>query len=339
MAASDDTTPSQLHDQLEALLPTARADNCQVVATFLDVRGFSSYAEIGDTSNVAAYLRAVYATILRRFFSDRTFFKPTGDGLLLIHELVFDKPGEWPLVIQGLLERCIALVAEFPRLTVADLSVTPPVPSDIGIGMSRGSATKLNSGSVILDYTGRPLNRAARLMDKARPRGVAFYDTHPDLVLGGAHVASLFQPEAVCLRGIAESEPITIFVTDNVVIDPRDREPINDPQKVFGEKVSLTVAEVRSYGSYPFLLPRRPGRREDVGVRVDYETFVDGESQGWYQRELHGEPEQDEDGWHVRIKFDQVKRLIVNSPEKDKLWIFNPTVRVSFIPFIAPPHE
>jgi hypothetical protein len=50
MSTSDQDTSIQLHDQLETLLPTVRADNCQVVATFLDVRGFSSYAEIGDTS-------------------------------------------------------------------------------------------------------------------------------------------------------------------------------------------------------------------------------------------------------------------------------------------------
>ena len=59
MTTSNEATSIQLHDQLETLLPTARSDNCQVVATFLDVRGFSSYAEIGDTSNVAAYLRSV----------------------------------------------------------------------------------------------------------------------------------------------------------------------------------------------------------------------------------------------------------------------------------------
>ena len=98
MSTSDQDTSIQLHDRLETLLPTARADNCQVVATFLDVRGFSSYAEIGDTSNVAVYLRSVYTTILREFFSDRSFFKPTGDGLLLIHELTLDKSSEWPPV-------------------------------------------------------------------------------------------------------------------------------------------------------------------------------------------------------------------------------------------------
>jgi class 3 adenylate cyclase len=322
---------------LESLLPTARADNCQVVATFLDVRGFSSYAEIGDTSNVAAYLRSVYTTILRDYFPDRSFFKPTGDGLLLIHELVLEKSSEWPATIQGLLERSIALVAEFPRLTVSDLAVAPPVPADLGIGMSRGSATKIISGSVILDYTGRPLNRAARLMDKARPRGVAFYDTHPEQVLADSDVASLFRVESVCLRGIADSEPIQIFVTGNVVIDPRDREPINDVQKIFGEKVSLTVADVRTYDNYPFELPRRPRMVENVGVRVDYERFVDGQSLGWYQLDLLGQAEQAEDSWNVRIDFNQVKPIVANSPEKDKLWIFNPTVRVNFLPFIEPP--
>ncbi len=296
-------------------------------------------AHTTPTSNVAVYLRSVYTTILREFFPDRSFFKPTGDGLLLIHELTLDKSSEWPATIQGLLERSIALVAEFPRLTAKDIAVAPPVPADLGIGMSRGSATRIISGSVILDYTGRPLNRAARLMDKARPRGVAYYDTHPEQVLTDSDVASLFRVESVYLRGIADSEPIEILVTGNVVIDPRDREPINDVQRIFGERVSLTGADVRTYDNYPFELPRRPRVLEDVGVRVSYEIFVNGQSQGWYQRELLGQPEQDEGSWNVRIDFDEVKPLVAESPEKDKLWIFNPTVRVNFLPFIDPPHE
>jgi hypothetical protein len=58
-----------------------------VVAILLDIRGFSNFAERGGSFDTAYYLRSIYTTILRGRFPDRDFFKPTGDGMMLIHHL------------------------------------------------------------------------------------------------------------------------------------------------------------------------------------------------------------------------------------------------------------
>ena len=77
----------QLHERLRELLGSARAESCQVVATFLDIGASQPFL-----------LRAIHSTLpctsdlssipfCQRTWSDTVFFKPTGDGLLLIHEL------------------------------------------------------------------------------------------------------------------------------------------------------------------------------------------------------------------------------------------------------------
>ena len=55
--------------------------------------------------------------------------------------------------------------------------ITFELPPDIGIGVARGSATRISTQDGILDYSGRPLNLAARLVNFARPRGS--YSTAP----------------------------------------------------------------------------------------------------------------------------------------------------------------
>ena len=66
------------------------------------------------------------------------------------------------------------LVEAFGQITANDFMINFPVPQRLGVGVARGTATRLASGGQVLDYTGRCLNLAARLMDKARPYGVVF---------------------------------------------------------------------------------------------------------------------------------------------------------------------
>src|SRR5271167_3529599 len=109
---SEDDGSQQLHEQLRGLLPTAHAESCQVVATFVDIRGFSSFAAKGESFDSALYLRSVYAAILTSYFPDVDFFKPTGDGLFLVHEPPPEAP-KVPAVVSSVLARCVRLVDEF----------------------------------------------------------------------------------------------------------------------------------------------------------------------------------------------------------------------------------
>ena len=246
MSSADSS--AQPHERLHALLPSAVAESCQVIATFLDIRGFSSFSAKGESFDSALYLRSVYSTILDKYFADVNFFKPTGDGLLLVHELPPDAAKVRSLV-NSVLGRCLALVDDFGQLTDTDIMVNFPAPQRLGVGIARGSVTRLVSDRMVLDYTGRCLNLAARLMDKARPFGVVFSDKHA-LALMEPEVAASFKEDRICIRGISEQEPLGIYITRGVEITASDREPVTSSLFAWGEPETLSVEKVRGLDTY-----------------------------------------------------------------------------------------
>ncbi len=112
----------QLHERLRELLGSARAESCQVVATFLDIRGFSTFSAQGESFDSALYLRSVFTTILSSHFDDAAFFKPTGDGLLLIHELPQNAEAV-PGIVSSILSRAVVLVSAFGQITADDFMI------------------------------------------------------------------------------------------------------------------------------------------------------------------------------------------------------------------------
>jgi len=333
-------TEQQLHERLREMLGTARAESCQVVATFLDIRGFSTFSAQGESFDSALYLRSVYTTILSSHFDDATFFKPTGDGLLLIHQLPVD-PQAVPQIVSSILARAVALVGAFGQMTADDYMINFPVPQKLGVGIARGSATRLVSEGGVLDYTGRCLNLAARLMDKARPFGVVFADTHAKQLMT-PEVAMLFTSDEVCVRGISEREPLPIFITRGVEIAASDREPIPEASHTWGGERTLSVAEVRDSSSHAFYLPRSPRSFERVGVHVEYPLFDKNgrrkDTVSWF--EVYGKYVEQPGGPLVRIDFkvvkDRIKQLPVTTTSKILGLTHTKTTYVTFTPYCEP---
>ena len=125
----------QLHERFRELLGSARAESCQVVSTFLDIRGFSTFTAHGESFDTALYLRSAFSTVLSVHFPDAAFFKPTGDGLLVIHELPGDAQ-QVPQIVSSILSRCVSLVATFGQITANDYMINFPVPQTVGCGSS-----------------------------------------------------------------------------------------------------------------------------------------------------------------------------------------------------------
>lgn len=329
---SEDGGREQLHDQLRALLPAAHAESCKIVATFLDIRGFSAFAERTESFDTALYLRTIFSAILADF-EDAAFFKPTGDGLLLVHELPADTDAMTALV-NSVLRRCADLAENFAHITADDVNMHFEVPAQLGVGVARGSATRLVSGSLVLDYTGRCLNLAARLMDKARPSGVVFHDRLAAKLLDQS-VSPRFTSDEVFIKGIAEADPLEIFTTKGVEITRADREPISDVDTVWGDPVELSVEKVRGLAGYRFYLPRKPRSYEFASVWVDYPTFgPNGKEDG-----SHGSLslraaslEADPDGWTVAIQMGPVKQRIIGLPSSTKFLGINQKTMVTFTP-------
>jgi hypothetical protein len=214
-----------------------------------------------------------------------------------------------------------------------------PVPKKLGVGIARGSATRLISDGGVLDYTGRCLNLAARLMDKARPSGVVFADSHAKQLMT-PEIALLFAGDKVCIRGISEHDPLPILITKDVEIAPSDREPIPEARQTWGDESTMSVADVRESSSHAFYLPRPPRSYECVGVHVEYPLFdKDGRPTGsvsWL--EVDGKYLPQPNGSIVRIDLKEVKDCIKQLPATTtgKILGWTKTTYVTFTPFLEP---
>lgn len=331
----------QLHDRLRDLLPLASAETCQIVATFLDIRGFSKFSATGESFDSALYLRSVYGIVLATHFADASFFKPTGDGLLIVHELP-TKAQEVPVIVSSILGRLIGLVNSFGEITANDLMINFDVPQELGVGVARGSATRLVSDGFVLDYTGRCLNLAARLMDKARPSGVVFSDRHATQLID-TDLADSFSKDRVCIRGISEQTPIEILLTDGVRISPADREPLPESKNLWGTQERLTLSELRESSQFSFYLPRAPRSFERAGVHVEFPSFdKEGNDTGWIRSlELYGEVAEHPQGTVVIIPLKRVHEGTKTLPPTIITKILGRTkpTYVTFTSFCAPLDE
>jgi class 3 adenylate cyclase len=148
-----------MHRALRGSLPTASGESRWIVAVNIDIRGFSSF--FSDSSQPAAYLGSAYTRILDDYFSEHSFFKPTGDGLLIVRHHDRDTLQS---VVREMVEAAVRLTRAFPSICKSDALINSPTPKWVGIGIARGTATRIAADDKVLDYSGRPLNLCSRLM-------------------------------------------------------------------------------------------------------------------------------------------------------------------------------
>lgn len=160
-----------MHRRFRQLLPNARGVSEFVIAAFLDIRSFSRFSMEVESPETAEYVKRVYIAALDNYFPNATFFKPTGDGLMII--IPFTEPSLRE-VANDAVAQSLRLVNDFSALVAGDPMINFDTPQRAGVGLSRGAACRLISGRQTLDYSGRVLNTAARLTNLARPAGVVF---------------------------------------------------------------------------------------------------------------------------------------------------------------------
>lgn len=243
-----------MHKQIRKRLTLAEGESEFVIAVNLDIRGFSAFSMRVDAVEAAQYLKSLYIKLLDDYFPDARFFKLTGDGLMLVFR--YSEADLRPKAA-AVLGTCKRVLANFPSLTASDEMVNFDVPTLVGIGIARGAACRIRAGRLTLDYSGRVLNLASRLMSLARPSGIVI-DTAFGLDLVPTAMASTLSAEKVYLAGIAEEEPIPIVYTPEVELPPESLVPI---RKLQWRRVSeeFTVREWRSRGPlYDIDLPSAP---------------------------------------------------------------------------------
>ncbi|HST32277.1 MAG TPA: adenylate/guanylate cyclase domain-containing protein [Solirubrobacteraceae bacterium] len=253
-------------NNLRKLLHSAEGHSQRVVVIFLDVRGFSSFAKIAESSDAAEFLTSTYTRILDDYFPDAAFVKLTGDGMLVLYD--YDRQTLTDAV-QNAVTESLKLLSAFPTITEGDPMINFDVPTQLGIGLARGAATRISSGRTVLDYSGRPLNLAARLMDLARPAGVVIDDGFGFELLTD-EFRSKFERDHVYIRSIAEGEPRPVyFLPEFTKIPEEARRPLN--AKSFTEKPDTRkLSELLERGNFQHLLTHEPAKTDDLTLHLRY---------------------------------------------------------------------
>jgi len=254
-------------------LDKAKGRSEYVIIVHIDIRGFTDFCQTVDSVNVATYIKKVYQKIINQYFTDVIYSKPMGDGLFLV--IPFDEENVEALV-NDVIDRCNTLINNFSILVSEDKMITFPTPSFIGIGLTRGSACCIYVDEEIIDYSGKILNLASRLMNLARPSGlVCDFDSINKILK--PELKEVFAEEEVYVRSIAEREPIKIlYLKDNVIISDIHKKPLDEPIWEI-KKITKTVGFIKkSHISVLFPLDLRPSNFDDIYVRVIYPHYKDG---------------------------------------------------------------
>jgi len=161
------------------------------------------------------------------------------------------------------------LLNDFSIFFVGDAMINFETPRQIGIGISRGSACCIEAKSKKLDYSGKVLNLAARLLDLARPSGIVF-----DSAFGIEHLPpdlqQRFAQEKVYIRGIAESIPINVYLTkDYTKISAINKHPIREVE--WNEQIDVKKFKiVKNFDVFTYALGFRPLDEEQISVQLVY---------------------------------------------------------------------
>lgn len=262
-----------MYKEFRNLLEAAKGVSQQIIAVNLDIRGFTPFCEGKDSFDVAAYIARVYMKIIDSYFSSATFYKPTGDGLLVV-ELCEENV---KVTVNKIIESCLKLVEDFGDFCEGEEVIYFPTPDKIGIGIARGSACCIVSEDKILDYSGKVLNLASRLMDIARPSGIVFHSSVGFHLLSDEHRKLFEKDDEVYIRGIAEEKPMTVYYTKTLtLISGYAKTPIREPvwrNEEFKSTLSKCL-ELKSLGANAAILQleQEPLDKNQIFVQIGWKV-------------------------------------------------------------------
>ncbi|MFC1507528.1 adenylate/guanylate cyclase domain-containing protein [Thermoproteota archaeon] len=261
-----------MHRQFRSLLENAKGTSEFVIVINLDIRGFSSFSLNVESPEVALFIKKVYLKLIDEYFSNASFFKPTGDGLLMIIPYTEDNLRS---VATESINVCLKTLDDFQNFCANDPMISFEVPTKLGIGLSKGTVCCLAGEGKTLDYSGRVLNLASRLMDVARPSGIVF-DEKFRIDLLPQKIREKFSKDKIYLRGIAEEEPINIFFTKEFTkISPSYHRPILEQDwEVIQLKKTLRV--LRRLSKFQHDLPSKPFDTKKINVTMTFQSIKNG---------------------------------------------------------------
>jgi len=269
---------SELRKKLETAVGTTE----HIIALILDIRGFTPFCKEEESLNVANFIKRVYIRTIDDYFPKASFYKPTGDGLLIVMSYTQQSLKD---TLETTIKKSLSLLQDFGKLCEGDEMVYFATPNKVGIGISRGAACCISSGGTVVDYSGRVINLASRLNDLARPCGVVF-DSGLGISLLPKEIQELFVSENVYIRGVAEDKPIAIYYTKGLtIIPPSRKEPLIEPRWI-------TLTETVKYAKlmknqlsgailHSFPLKEKPLDENQIYIEVGFKE-IDG-TRHWYE--------------------------------------------------------
>ncbi len=265
-----------MHRVFRKMLKDARGVSEFIIAVNIDIRGFSSFSKKVESPETAMFIKRVYIKLIDNYFSDASFFKPTGDGLIITIPYTEEN---LKTIARRTVRFCFKVLREFGIICKNDPMINFEVPRKVGIGISRGTACSLVSKDTVLDYSGRVLNLASRLMDLARPSGIVFdADFGIELLLD--EQIKLFAKDNIYIKGIAEREPIRIFYTKKLTrISPLNKHPL-DKIKWNTIKDTRTLKQIKDLRpTFMYEIQTQPIDSSEIAVKISYPGVLRGRKQ------------------------------------------------------------
>lgn len=240
----------------------------------LDVRGFSDWSLEVDSAQTALYIKKLYAKLIDVYFESASCIKPTGDGLLVVEAFQEDALIE---VASRTIKNARRIVESFGSICSDEPMINFQVPSKVGIGIARGTASCLRTESRVLDYSGRVLNLASRLMDLARPQGLVV-DEGFGLEHLEAELKDGFERHDVYLKGVSPNAPIGVCCwPPGVDIPAIHRNPLDEERWEHAElRTTRQKMEDADSRLYRFYLDPPPVPGTDVECEVAHQGLTPG---------------------------------------------------------------
>lgn len=263
---------AEMHRNLRKLLESAEGISEFIIAVNVDIRGFSEFSRQVESPDAAMYVKRVYIRLVDDYLTGASFFKPTGDGLLLTFPYNENNLKD---VVRSTVDKSWKVIKNFAKICKNGPMINFQVPQHVGIGIARGTACRIVANKKVLDYSGHVLNLASRLMDIARPSGIVFSDSFGADLLD-ANEINKFTKSKVYLKGIAEDKPIVIYYSKGITkISSIHKAPLN---KIIWRtiKVEKKLAEYAKLGNFYYSLAERPTDPDEILVEANYPSMSKG---------------------------------------------------------------
>ena len=261
-----------MHRLFRQALDGATGVSQSVIVIFIDIRDFSTFSMACDSVYVAMYLKRVYIKLIDEYFPFASFYKSTGDGLLLVVPIGGEDIVE---VSRKVVAACIKCHSEFNNICSDDPMINFKIPQKIGIGVARGTVCCLISGDKVIDYSGRFLNLASRLTDLARSSGIII-DGDFNITLLSDEQRKIFEEEKVYLKGIHEEVPIKIYhIPEFTLISKYNKQPI--VSKRWREQTDVKLyRDLLKFTRFQYPLDSEPVSSEDIKITVTHSKVTGG---------------------------------------------------------------